>query len=100
MVEPTESDIRAAAQDLALIGRVGGIAVKDGAVQVSLEVEPGLAEEAGDERRAIEAALTALPGVTSATVVLTAERAAAPPPERRPAGSASGRLRAGSSCRA
>ncbi len=90
MVEPTESDIRAAAQDLALIGRVGGIAVKDGAVQVSLEVEPGLAEEAGDERRAIEAALTALPGVTSATVVLTAERAAAPPPERRPTGSASG----------
>ena len=90
MVQPTESAIRAAAQDLALIGRVGGIAVKDGAVQVSLEVEPGLAGEAGDERRAIEAALTALPGVTSATVVLTAERAAAPPPERRPAGSASG----------
>ena len=90
MVQPTESAIRAAAQDLTLIGRVGGIAVKDGAVQVSLEVEPGLAGEAGDERRAIEAALTALPGVTSATVVLTAERAAAPPPERRPAGSASG----------
>ncbi len=92
MVEPTESDIRAAAQDLALIGRVGGVAVKDGAVQVSLEVEPGLAEEAGDERRAIEAALAALPGVTSATVVLTAERAApAPQPARQPAGGASGR---------
>ena len=91
MVEPTESDIRAAAQDLALIGRVGGVAFKDGAVQVSLEVEPGLAGEAGDERRAIEAALAALPGVTSATVVLTAERAAAPPPARPPAGEASGR---------
>ncbi len=84
MVQPTESAIRAAAQDLALIGRVGGIAVKDGAVQVSLEVEPGQAEEAGDERRAIEAALAVLPGVTSATVVLTAERAAAPRPEPRP----------------
>ena len=89
MTGPTEADIRAAAQDLALIGRVGGVAVKGGAVQVSLEVEPGQAGEAGDERRAIEAALAALPGVTSATVVLTAERAG-PVPDR-PAGGAAGR---------
>ena len=91
MAEPTEAGIRAAAEAVARIGRVGGVAVKDGAVQVSLEVDPGRAEEAGDERRAIEAELARLPGVTSAAVVLTAERAAAPPPTRPPAGGASGR---------
>ena len=90
MTGPTEAGIRAAAEGVARIGRVGGVAVKEGAVQVSLEVDPGQAREAGDERRAVEDALARLPGVTSATVVLTAERTAAPPPERQPAGSASG----------
>ena len=91
MAGPMEAGIRAAAEARARIGRVGGVAVNDGAVQVSLEVDPGRAEEAENERGAIEAALAGLPGVTSATVVLTAERAAAPPPERQPAGGASGR---------
>ena len=89
MAEPTETGIRAAAEGVARIGRVGGVAVKDGAVQVSLEVEPGRAEEAGTERQAVEAALARLPGVTSATVVLTAERAA-PAPDRPPAAGAAG----------
>jgi ATP-binding protein involved in chromosome partitioning len=91
MAGPTEAEIRAAAEAVAQIGRVGGVAAKDGAVQVSLEVDPGRAGDAGNERRAVEAALARLPGVTSATVVLTAERAApAPPPERQPAGGAAG----------
>ncbi len=87
--KPTETAIRAAAEARARIGRVGGVAVKDGAVQVSLEVDPARAQEAANERRAIEAALAALPGVTSAAVVLTAERAAAP--QRQPATTAPGR---------
>ncbi len=92
MAGPTEAEIRAAAEAVARIGRVGGVAAKDGAVQVSLEVDPGRAGDAGNERRAVEAALARLPGVTSATVVLTAERAApAPPPERQPSGAGGGR---------
>ena len=47
MAGPTEAEIRAAAEAVARIGRVGGVAAKDGAVQVSLEVDPGRAEEAG-----------------------------------------------------
>ena len=85
MAGPTETEIRAAAEAVARIGRVGGVAAKDGAVQVSLEVDPGRADAAGDERRAVEAALARLPGVTSAAVVLTAERPA-PAPGRRPDG--------------
>ena len=89
----TETEIRAAAEAVARIGRVGGVALKDGAVQVSLEVEPGRAADAGNERRAVEAALARLPGVTSATVVLTAERAApAPPPAGAAPGQTSGRI--------
>ena len=89
----TETEIRTAAEAVARLGRVGGIAAKDGAVQVSLEVEPGRAADAADERRAVEAALARLPGVTSASVVLTAERAAPtpPPPERNPGGGGAGR---------
>ena len=89
MAGPNEAEIRAAAESVARIGGVGGIAVKDGAVQVSLEVDPGRAQEAGAERRAVEDALAALPGVTSATVVLTAERPG-PAPDR-PSGGAAGR---------
>ena len=90
MAGPTETDIRAAAEAVVRIGRVGGIAAKDGAVQLSLEVEPGRAADAASERHAVEAALAGLPGVTSATVVLTAERAA-PAPASRPSGGAPGR---------
>ena len=90
MAGPTEAEIRAAAEAVARIGRVGGVAAKDGAVQVSLEVDPGRAEEAGAERQAVEAALARLPGVTSAAVVLTAERAAAAPPPERPSPGAGG----------
>ena len=87
MAGPTEEEIRAAAEAAARIGRVAGVAAKDGAVQVSLEVDPGRAEEAANERRAVEDALARLPGVASATVVLTAERAA-PAPDRPSAGAA------------
>ena len=90
MAGPTEAEIRAAAEAVARIGRVGGVAAKDGAVQVSLEVDPGRAGEAGAERQAVEAALARLPGVTSAAVVLTAERAAAAPPAERPSPGAGG----------
>ena len=91
MAGPTEAEIRAAAEAVARIGRVSGVAAKDGAVQVSLEVDPGRAREAGAERQAVEAALARLPGVTSAAVVLTAERAAAAPPAERPSPGGGGR---------
>ena len=85
MAKPTETDIRAAAAPLARLGRIGGVALKDGAVQLTLEVEPDRGREAEGERRAIEQRLQALPGVTSATVVLTAERAPAPSGAAAPA---------------
>ena len=85
MAAPSEEAVRAAAAAQAGRTRVGGIAMRDGNVQVALEVDGKRAREAETDRRAVEKAVLALPGVTSATVVLTAEAEAPRPaaPQRR-----------------
>ncbi len=58
------------------LGMVSGIVIKDGNIGFALEIEPSEAEAAAKEplRQASEQAVMALPGVTSVTAVLTAER--------------------------
>ena len=60
------------------LGMVSNIVVKNGNVGFALEIEPSEAEAAAKEplRKACEQAVMKLPGVTSVTAVLTAERAA------------------------
>jgi len=60
------------------LGMVSGVVVKDGNVGFALEIEPNETEAKAKEplRQACEAAVMALPGVTSVTAVLTAERSA------------------------
>jgi len=74
------------------LGMVSGIVVKGGNVGFALEVEPSEAAAKEPLRQACEQAVLALPGVTSVTAVLTAERApaaarGAPPAGRSPLGS-------------
>ncbi|WP_159710470.1 iron-sulfur cluster carrier protein ApbC [Geminicoccus flavidas] len=80
-------------KNLAESGIIGGIVIKGANVGFSMEIDPSRAEAMEPVRRAAEAAVRALPGVTSATAVLTAERPAGPgraqePPARgaRPQG--------------
>jgi ATP-binding protein involved in chromosome partitioning len=71
--------------DLADLGLVG-VVVRGTNVGLSIEVDPGEAARLEPLRKACEDAVRALPGVTSCTAVLTAERApggraaGAPPP--------------------
>lgn len=71
-------------RDVVELGMVAGIVIKGGNVGITIEVEPDEAAALEPLRRACEAAVKRLPGVTSATAVLTAERApsgrAGPPP--------------------
>lgn len=95
MADLTEAQVRAAlsgvlhnGQDIVTAGMVGGVAIKGGSVQASLEVDPNEAAAMASVRQAAEEAIQALPGVLSATVVLTAEtqgRSAAPPSPPTPA---------------
>ncbi|WP_027134067.1 iron-sulfur cluster carrier protein ApbC [Geminicoccus roseus] len=62
--------------NLAESGIIGGIVIKGANVGFSMEIDPSRAEAMEPVRRAAEAAVRALPGVTSATAVLTAERRA------------------------
>ncbi|MCA8930093.1 MAG: Mrp/NBP35 family ATP-binding protein [Alphaproteobacteria bacterium] len=75
MAGPTEAQVRA---ELAKVPGAGqlldGVAVKDGHIQVALAIDPAQAQQAEPVRRQAETALRALPGVLSATVVLTANR--------------------------
>ena len=76
------------AGNLAESGLVAGIVVKGANIGFSIEIDAGQAQAMEPVRKAAEAAVRALPGVTSATAILTAERnaserPAAPPP--RPA---------------
>jgi ATP-binding protein involved in chromosome partitioning len=70
----------ASGRDLVSAGLVEGIAAREGMVQVSLSVPRERAKEMEPVRAAAEAAAAKVPGVLSATVVLTAARPAAPPP--------------------
>ncbi len=58
------------------LGMVSGIVIKDGNIGFSLEIEPNAEKAAAMEplRQACEQAVWALPGATSVTAVLTAER--------------------------
>ncbi len=66
-------------------GAVGGIAIKDGRVYVSIEVEAGTAAAAEPLRARAEAAIARLPEVSAVLVTLTAQKpATAAPPPRQP----------------
>lgn len=90
MAEITEAQVLAAlktighnGQDLVSAGMISGVAIKSGAVQAALEIDPKLASEMTPIQKAAEAAIRGIPGVLSATVILTAESApkqAAPAP--------------------
>ena len=64
-------------QDVVALDMVSGVVVKGSNVGFALEVEPSEAPAKEPLRRACEQAVLGLPGVTSATAVLTAERAPA-----------------------
>ncbi|HEY6982019.1 iron-sulfur cluster carrier protein ApbC [Reyranella sp.] len=96
MPEVTESAVRGVletvmdpvtAKSVVASGMISGIATRGGHVAVTLEVDPSRGPSLEPLRLACEQAVRAMPGVLSATAVLTAERAApAPPPmpaERR-----------------
>ena len=60
--------------DLVAAGMIGGVALRVGHVNVSIIVDPKRGAALEPLRQAAEKAVAALPGVLSATVVLTAER--------------------------
>ena len=59
---------------------VSGIATRGGHVAVTLEVDPARGAALEPLRQACEQAVRAMPGVLSATAVMTAERPAPSPP--------------------
>jgi ATP-binding protein involved in chromosome partitioning len=94
MAEITQRDVLAAlatvkdhdgASDIVSARMVSGVAIKGGNVQFVIEVAPERGRDAEPLRRAAEAAVQKLPGVTSVTAVLTAERKAPPPPQQQAA---------------
>ncbi|SHK09619.1 ATP-binding protein involved in chromosome partitioning [Roseomonas rosea] len=94
MVSGIEAAVRAAlaglrdptsGRDLVSAGMVGGVAVRDGMVQVEIAVPRERAREFEPVRAAAEAAARAVPGVISASAVLTAHRAGpSPAPQAAP----------------
>jgi ATP-binding protein involved in chromosome partitioning len=94
MAEITESAVRgvletvtdpATGKNVVALGMVSGIATRGGHVAVTLEVDPARGPALEPLRQACEQAVRAMPGVLSATAVMTAERAAPPSPSARPA---------------
>jgi ATP-binding protein involved in chromosome partitioning len=65
-------------------GALAGVTVHDGKVYVSIAIDPARSAELESMRTKVEAALKALPGVASALVTLTSERAAEAPTPRMP----------------
>jgi ATP-binding protein involved in chromosome partitioning len=89
MAEVTESAIRkvletvmdpASGTSVAKSGLLGGIAIRGGHVAITLDVDPARGTALEPLRQACEQAVRAMPGVLSATAVMTAERSAPPPP--------------------
>ncbi|HEY9539944.1 MAG TPA: iron-sulfur cluster carrier protein ApbC [Kiloniellaceae bacterium] len=62
-------------RDIVSLGMVSGLIVKDGNVGFAIEVDPRQGAAMEPLRKAAEKAVHDLPGVTSVTAVLTAERA-------------------------
>jgi len=95
MAEITESAVRkvleavidpASGKSVAAAGMVGGVAVRGGHVAVTLDVDPSRGSALEPLRQACEQAVRAMPGVLSATAVMTAERPAPrPQPAAQPA---------------
>ncbi|MEE9299542.1 MAG: iron-sulfur cluster carrier protein ApbC [Alphaproteobacteria bacterium] len=95
MAEPTKQQVLDALKtvedkdrgsNVVTLGMIAGIVIRDGNVGFSIEIEPEEAERKEALRAACEQAVLGLPGVISATGVLTAERKAqTPSPERRAA---------------
>jgi ATP-binding protein involved in chromosome partitioning len=88
LAEITESAVRgvletvidpASGRSVVALGMVSGIATRGGHVAVTLEVDPARGAALEPLRQACEQAVRAMPGVLSATAVMTAERAAAKP---------------------
>jgi len=76
-------------------GKLSDVVVSDGKVFFSITVDAGVVPQWEPVRKAAEAAVRAVPGVKSAMVALTGERAAAagrpaPPPARPPGGNGHG----------
>jgi ATP-binding protein involved in chromosome partitioning len=70
--------------DIVGLGMVSGLVVKDGNVGFAIEVDPARGQALEPLRQEAERVIQSLPGVTSATVVLTAHRAGAPAAQREP----------------
>jgi ATP-binding protein involved in chromosome partitioning len=94
MAEPTREQVLDAlravdhptrGQDVVALGLISGIVIKGSNVGFAIEVDPAEGASLEPMRRACEQAVRTLPGVTSCTAVLTAERA---PGGRGPAGPA------------
>jgi ATP-binding protein involved in chromosome partitioning len=75
----------ASGRNVVALGMVSGIATRGGHVAVTLEVDPARGAALEPLRQACEQAVRAMPGVLSATAVMTAERSAPPSsPNRAP----------------
>lgn len=72
----------ASGRDVVSAGMVQGLVVRDGMVHFALQVAREAAASMEPVRAAAEAAARAVPGVISATAVLTAHRAESAPPAR------------------
>ena len=72
--------------DIVSLGMVSGIAIRDGNVAFSIEVEPERGPRLDPLRKAAERAVDALPGVLSVTAVLTAQASSRGRPGPTPAG--------------
>ena len=74
-------------RDIVALGMVSGLALKDGHVGFTLEVDPQRGPSLEPLRKAAEQAVDKLPGVLSVTAVMTAEKSAGGGgPAARPAG--------------
>jgi ATP-binding protein involved in chromosome partitioning len=72
-------------KDVVSLGMVQGLRVKDGHVALALEVDPQRGPQLEPLRKQVETLVHKLPGVITATVVLTAERQSpAAAPQRAP----------------
>ena len=65
-------------RDLVASGIVSGVLIKDGNVGFTLEIDPADADHAGPLKSAAESVVMALPGVVSATAMLTAHQKSKP----------------------
>jgi ATP-binding protein involved in chromosome partitioning len=76
----------ATGKNVVAVGMVGGVATRAGHVAITLDVDPAQGASLEPLRQACEQAVRAMPGVLSATAVMTSERSAptAPPPPGRP----------------